>query len=109
MKKVLLVSLSMLVILPSIRFVANPLYAQQLIMGGQYDHPRDEGHVSRIPLPPIYITREEHKIEFGVRYAGNMIEVMDDDMVLFITTIDANGCVNIPAKIIGTVKLVGNS
>lgn len=27
-------------------------------------------------------------------------------MVLFITTIDANGCVNIPAKIIGTVKLV---
>lgn len=35
-----------------------------------------------------------------------MIEVMDDDMVLFITTIDANGCVNIPAKIIGTVKLV---
>lgn len=33
MKKVLLVSLSMLVILPSIRFVANPLYAQQLIMG----------------------------------------------------------------------------
>ena len=87
MKKVLLVSLSMLVILPSIRFVANPLYAQQLIMGGQYDHPRDEGHVSRIPLPPIYITQEEH-------------------MVLFITTIDANGCVNIPAKIIGTVKLV---
>lgn len=33
MKKVLLVSLSMLVILPSIRFVANPLYAQQLIKG----------------------------------------------------------------------------
>lgn len=74
--------------------------------GGQYDHPRDEGHVSRMPLPPIYITQEEHKIEFGVRYAGNMIEVMDDDMVLFITTIDANGCVNIPTKIIGTVKLV---
>ena len=24
-------------------------------------------------------------------------------MVLFITTIDANGCVNIPAKIIGTM------
>lgn len=47
----------MLVILPSIRFVANPLYAQQLIMGGQYDHPRDEGHVSRMPLPPIYITQ----------------------------------------------------
>lgn len=106
MKKVLLLSLSMLVILPSIRFVANPLYAQQLIMGGQYDYPRDEGHVSRMPLPPIYITQAEHKIEFGVRYAGNMIEVMDDDMVLFITTIDANGCVNIPAKIIGTVKLV---
>ena len=103
MKKVLLVSLSMLVILPSIRFVANPLYAQQLIMGGQYDHPRDEGHVSRMPLPPKYITQEEHKIESGVRYAGNMIEVMDDDMVLFITTIDANGCVNIPAKIIGTM------
>lgn len=73
------------------------------LWGGQYDHPRDEGHVSRMPLPPIYITQEEHKIEFGVRYAGNMIEVMDDDMVLFITTIDANGCVNIPAKIIGTM------
>ena len=73
------------------------------LWGVQYDHPRDEGHVSRMPLPPIYITQEEHKIEFGVRYAGNMIEVMDDDMVLFITTIDANGCVNIPAKIIGTM------
>ncbi len=104
MKKVI-VMIVMLLLLPCMQ-VSMAAHAQTVIMGGQYIDPSDEKAPNhRMPAAPIYVSQDEHAFTFNASIAGETIEVVSGDEILYTTIIGEDGTVVIPDSISGEVEL----
>ena len=89
---------------PTYGTVSN--HPQTVILGGQYDDPNEEyGHVQRAPIAPIYASQEEHRFVFNASLAGETIQILAGDTLLYTDVIGADGCVTVPEDITGEVEL----
>lgn len=80
--------------------------AKTVVMGGQYqDSDYEAAPTSRMPLPYTYISQEGHVIEACVDISGALVEVLQDDIVLYTTIIEDDRTLEIPLNILGQVKL----
>ena len=59
----------------------------------------------RVPAAPIYVNQDNHTFIFSSNLAGEVIEVMGDDGLLYTSIIGENGKVVIPDSITGEVEL----
>lgn len=67
------------------------------------------GHVfypnTRVPAKPIYFGQDGHMFTFDTNLAGEMVEVVKDNEVLYTTLIREDGKMIIPGCISGEVEL----
>ncbi len=79
---------------------------QRVIMGGQYNDPDNEDPpFHRSPVAPIYVWQDDNTFTFNSSFAGETIEVVSDDEILYTTIIGEDGTVTIPDNISGEVEL----
>ena len=79
---------------------------QTVIMGGQYNDPKEElDPFKRSSVPPIYIKQDGHAFSFNTGLAGETIEVVGGDELLYTTMIGEDGKVGIPDNISGEVEI----
>lgn len=60
---------------------------------------------SRVPAAPIYVNQDDHTFIFSSNLAGEIIEVMGKDGLLYTSIIGENGKVVVPNSITGEVEL----
>lgn len=60
---------------------------------------------SRVPATPIYVNQDDHTFIFSSNLAGEIIEVMGSDGLLYTSIIGENGKVVVPNSITGEVEL----
>lgn len=60
---------------------------------------------SRVPAAPIYVNQDDHTFIFSSNLAGEIIEVMGSDGLLYTSIIGENGKVVVPNSITGEVEL----
>lgn len=60
---------------------------------------------SRVPAAPIYVNQDDHTFMFSSNLAGEIIEVMGKDGLLYTSIIGENGEVVVPNSISGEVEL----
>ena len=60
---------------------------------------------SRVPVAPIYVNQDDHTFIFSSNLAGEIIEVMGKDGLLYTSIIGENGKVVVPNSISGEVEL----
>lgn len=59
----------------------------------------------RTPSKPLYATQMGTKIFFDTDLVGVNVELISDEMVVFSTHIDENGCVELPESLEGEFEL----
>ena len=59
----------------------------------------------RTPSKPLYATQMGTKIFFDTDLVGVNVELISDEMVVFSTQIDENGCVELPEDLEGEFEL----
>lgn len=64
----------------------------------------------RVPYAPIMATQNGHVFVFAPSFVGEIIEVWDDDNLLYTSIIQVDGCVIIPNNLLGefTLRLIHN-
>lgn len=79
---------------------------QKVIMGGQYNDPDNEDPpFKRSPIAPIYVGQDGYTFTFNASLAGEVVEVLGDDQLLYTTIIGDDGKVVVPDIISGEVEL----
>lgn len=63
------------------------------------------GGMKRSPILPIYAFQDGNLLIFDVSLEGANIEIISDEMVVFSTQIDENGCVELPESLEGEFEL----
>ena len=72
----------------------------------QYKRPTElPGQYPRMPAAPIYVNQDGHLFTFQSSLAGETVEIVADDTLLYSTIIDTDGNVIIPGDISGEVEL----
>ena len=62
------------------------------------------GHKSPVQTPQVWI--EDYTLTFDASCVGCMIEIVQDDVVVYTTFVDLNGEVTLPSTLSGTLQLV---
>lgn len=79
---------------------------QKVIMGGQYNDPDNEDpQFKRSPIAPIYVEQDGYTLAFNASLAGEVVEVVGDNQLLYTMIIGEDGKVIIPDSISGEVEL----
>lgn len=60
---------------------------------------------SRVPVAPIYVNQDDHTFIFSSNLAGEIIEVLGSDGLLYTSMIGENDKVIVPNSITGEVEL----
>ena len=63
------------------------------------------GGMKRSPILPIYAFQDGNLLTFDASLEGANIDVVSDEMVVFSTHIDENGCVELPESLEGEFEL----
>ena len=61
-------------------------------------------HKAPMQLPQVWI--EDYTLTFDASCVGCMIEIVQDDVVVYTTFVDLNGEVTLPSTLSGTLQLV---
>lgn len=61
------------------------------------------GHKSPVQTPQVWI--EDYKLTFDASCVGCMIEIVQEDVVVYTTFVDLNGEVTLPSTLSGTLQL----
>ena len=74
--------------------------------GGKGNQGGDQGghHKAPVQLPQVWI--EDNVLTFDASCVGCMIEIVQDDVVVYTTFVDLNGEVTLPSTLSGTLQLV---
>ena len=106
-KKAFLITFVIGMLLPYSMLAGNSINSvKQIVMGGQPDNPPIETDpIQRSPAVPIYVTQEDHRFVFNASLAGETIQILAGDTLLYTDVIGADGCVTVPEDITGEVEL----
>ncbi len=63
------------------------------------------GGMKRSPILPIYAFQDGNLLTFDASLEGANIDVVSDEMAVFSTHIDKNGCVELPESLEGEFEL----
>ena len=82
------------------------LWGGQIALTSNYEQPGDlYGNHPRMPAAPIYVNQDGHLFTFQSSLAGETVEIVADDTLLYSTIIGTDASVTIPADISGEVEL----
>ena len=74
--------------------------------GGQYNDPSDEiGPPHRMPASPIYVYQDGHTFTFDSSLAGEVVEVLSGETLLYTAVVGVDGNVVLPDDISGEVEI----
>ena len=79
---------------------------QQFVLSVNYEHPSDlYGNKPRVPAKPIYVEQDDKTFSFDASLAGETIQLLAGDTLLYTDVIGADGSVTVPEDITGEVEL----
>ncbi len=106
MKKIVLLALFFLASLQNDASVTTGIH-QTIRMQFQYHDPHNEAHpLPRTPAKPITVSQNGHVFTFAEYLAGNIVELVSGDSVVYTSVIDDDGTITIPDNIVGEFELV---
>ena len=86
--------------------VANPSNGTPTLVPFKRLSPRyEKTPFERTPSKPLYATQMGTKIFFDTDLVGVNVELISDEMAIFSTHIDENGCVELPENLEGEFEL----
>ena len=73
----------------------------------RYNDSHDESHpITRIPPAPISATQSDHIFTFAEYLAGETIEIVSNDTVVYTSIISEDGTVTVPDNLVGDFTVV---
>lgn len=60
----------------------------------------------RSPIPPIKFNQDGHQLTFAPNYVGAIVELYENDALLYVSEISDNGSFYIPDGFVGEVELI---
>ena len=107
MRKITQTLLLMLLLAISSNVKGESIVDETISVQLRYNDPHDESHpVTRIPPAPISVTQSDHVFTFAEYLAGETIEIVSGDTVVYTSIIGEDGTVVIPDHIEGVLELV---
>lgn len=107
MRKITQTLLLMLLLAISSNVKGESIVDETISVQLRYNDPHDESHpVTRIPPAPISVTQSDHVFTFEEYLAGETIEVVSDDTIVYTSIIGEDGTVVVPDDLTGDFTLV---
>ena len=79
---------------------------KQITLSVHYDEADNYQKTShRVPIAPITVQEEGHLFIFNTCFSGNIIEIYEDDALIYTSYISEIGCVEIPDEICGEFEI----
>ena len=107
MRKITQALLLMLLLAISSNVKGESIVDETISVQLRYNDSHDESHpITRIPPAPISATQSDHIFTFEEYLAGETIEVVSDDTIVYTSIIGEDGTVVVPDDLTGDFTLV---
>lgn len=107
MRKITQTLLLMLLLAISSNVKGESIVDETISVQLRYNNSHDESHpITRIPPAPISATLSDHVFTFSECLAGETIEVVSDDTIVYTSIIGEDGTVVVPDDLTGDFTLV---
>ena len=105
-KCVLILCLAIMSVAPNCIFGNSYVQTEMIIFKMYYNDPNMEHVHPRIPSAPISVSQSGHTFTFPACLAGETIEIMSGDTVVYTSVIGEDGTVTAPDDLTGEYTLV---
>ena len=107
MRKITQTLLLMLLLAISSNVKGESIVDETISVQLRYNDPHDEGHrLPRTPAMPITVSQTDHVFTFSECLAGETIEIVSGDTVVYTSVIGEDGTVTVPDNLTGEFTLV---
>lgn len=107
MRKITQTLLLMLLLAISSNVKGESIVDETISVQLRYNDPHDEGHrLPRTPAMPITVSQTDHVFTFSECLAGETIEIVSGDTVVYTSVIGEDGTVVVPDNLTGEFTLV---